>query len=212
MTLAPLRKSPVLTQNKSSCSQSLRKCHLEGQVTNHHSLPDSESLISTIKWLPGRMKGPSTQEWEPRGLQDQGIPENRSWAATVFDLVASYHSLLWYIRVSQLGVLSSPKRYLEIAVYPPKTEVGVEALVNRSQKCCYTSWNTQGSCQGRELPDSGWALSFTAVILATCEAEIRRTVVPGQPRQKSIWDPISKEQSLAWWHTPVIPVTAESFE
>jgi hypothetical protein len=47
---------------------------------------------------------------------------------------------------------------------------------------------------------------LTPIILRTWEAEIWRTVVPGQPGQKSLQDPILTEKSWAWSHAPVIPV------
>jgi hypothetical protein len=44
------------------------------------------------------------------------------------------------------------------------------------------------------------------------EAEIGRTVVLGQPRQKSLQDSISMEKSWAWWHMSATPATAGSIK
>jgi hypothetical protein len=61
-----------------------------------------------------------------------------------------------------------------------------------------------------------WAQCFTPVIQAMWEAEIRKIVAPGQPRQKSSWDPPTprhlNKKCLAWWHKPVIPETIRSIK
>jgi hypothetical protein len=40
-------------------------------------------------------------------------------------------------------------------------------------------------------------------ILATSEAEIVRTIIPGQLGQKGLLDPISMEKIWVWWCVPV---------
>jgi hypothetical protein len=51
-----------------------------------------------------------------------------------------------------------------------------------------------------------WLIS---IIPATQEAEIWRTMVQGQPRQKVCKNP-SQQTSWRWWHTPVVSATGES--
>jgi hypothetical protein len=45
---------------------------------------------------------------------------------------------------------------------------------------------------------------LTPVIQATWDLEIWRIMVPGQPGQKSLQDPTSKEKSWVWWCAPII--------
>jgi hypothetical protein len=51
---------------------------------------------------------------------------------------------------------------------------------------------------------------FTSVIPAMQEAKIWRIMVPGQPRQKNLQNPISTEKNWARWHMPVILAMARS--
>jgi hypothetical protein len=51
---------------------------------------------------------------------------------------------------------------------------------------------------------------LTPVILATQEAEMGRTTVPGQPGQTVQETPISAEKNWVWWCMHVIPATVGS--
>jgi hypothetical protein len=54
-----------------------------------------------------------------------------------------------------------------------------------------------------------WAQCLIPVVSATGEAEIRRIVVQGHPRQKVSKTP-SQPTSQLWWFTPVIPAMRET--
>jgi hypothetical protein len=56
----------------------------------------------------------------------------------------------------------------------------------------------------------GWAPWLRAIILTTKEVEIRRMVIPGQPRQKVCETPSQPTKIWVLWCMPVNPATWEA--
>jgi hypothetical protein len=59
----------------------------------------------------------------------------------------------------------------------------------------------------RPISTNSWVQWLTPIILAIWEAEIGRTAVPGQSRQKRSQVPISMEKTWAWWYVLIIPAS-----